>query len=239
MRHDMHNPGATFSRGQKVRITWARNNHVHGFVRLALVPVEQIHSRSWHHRLALYSGCWAQGVHRCSGDACGADRSRTAFSRTITIPTVYPDGDYVFGMVWFGGPHMPLSQGRFFSDYWSCSFVKIRGGQPLGGTYKAFFDAGDVMKKPTQETRGKCLSAIDAPGVCPKMGCRGPARWGVTKRFRNGNQETGFGVKDVNEAVSSGKPFHMPSEADMKRQGFYKKGKNWRKIGWKFIPNPK
>lgn len=183
----MHNtpsrPGASWKRGQKVTIHWAKNNHRGGMVRFAIVPVDKLMSRASHKKYALYYGCWEQGMFTCSGTLCGSDTDNEGFRRDFVIPTVIPDGVYALGVVWFGGLHFSRDKGQF-PDYFSCGFIKIQGGAPLGGSFQPFWDAGDTGKF----ARGdECETAADEPGVCPKTGCTGPSFYGVAKSFKNGN----------------------------------------------------
>lgn len=178
-------PAANYSRGETVVVKWAKNNHRGGLVRVALVPVHKLMSRTWHNRLSLWYGCWESGEFTCSGDECGSDTDREAFKRTFTIPSVFPDGDYVLAVLWMGGLHYSRTRGMF-PDYFSCSFVRVRGGDTLGGSYQPFWKPGDTGKFQNGDL---CQSAADAPGDCPHdRECFNPAKWTVAKVFKNGNK---------------------------------------------------
>lgn len=166
MRNSASSPARVYRRGQRVVMKWARNNHHGGLFRISLVPVQHMFDRSWHARLTLLHGCFESGLTNCRpGEDCGTDKKREVFARTVQIPNVFKDGVYVVGYVWYGGTRFQEDFGQF-SDYYSCSFVRIQGGNPLGGTYKAFFEPGQS----SEIRNGKCLTSAAAIGECPE-GC--------------------------------------------------------------------
>lgn len=94
---------------------------------------------------------------------------------TITIPPVIPDGKYILGWVWYGGTGGPVSNWGYrnepfwkgyFGDYWSCSFIEIKGGRPLQAQYTPVFK--NDMKQFSKEG---CMSANDIPGRCRYEPC--------------------------------------------------------------------
>lgn len=96
-------PAATWRRGESVEIVWHKNNHIGGFYRRALVPVKYMMDRAWHQKTAFEWGCWSQGTFQCGKSAkCGGDKKGRAYKNMMTVPTVFPDGDYVFAQVWYG-----------------------------------------------------------------------------------------------------------------------------------------
>lgn len=168
-------PEATWGRGQRVNVTWARNNHHGGFISFMLVPMDSalstIMDTALHDSLAFNHGCWEQGNFICApGYYCGSAKNGNAFSRIITVPPVYPDGIYIFSTVWYGGLHFERRYGHF-PDYRSCVFVRIQGGLPTVRKFNPFFDPGRNERKVQGDW---CESAASAPGVCPYTGCRGP-----------------------------------------------------------------
>lgn len=100
-------PAATYARGQRVLLRWARNNHEGGFVRWALVPLTQMGDPAAHQRFAFHWGCWSAGRFRCTDKnrrrLCVDDRLNqrwgTAYSGRVVIPAVVPDGNYVLSFV--------------------------------------------------------------------------------------------------------------------------------------------
>lgn len=180
------NPEVTWSRGENVSISWAKNNHDGGFVRLSLVPVKHLMNESVHDALTLYKGCWEQGQYECQSRFCGSDKKKRVFRRFITIPNVAPDGVYILGYLWYGGIHWKRKLGQF-SDYHSCSFVKIEGGNTLNGSYQPFFDAGKIESRFESDPPGKCLTSADRPLDC-KTGCDfTPVFYAIPKTFQEGN----------------------------------------------------
>lgn len=155
-------PAAIWQRGQTVTIRWARNNHHGGFIRLALVPVEKMDDHNFHDRLAFYYGCWEQNKYKCDEAPCGKDKRDFAFRQNIVVPAVIPDGSYVLAWAWFGGIDFTKTNSKF-PDYYSCSFVHIRGGVSLVGSFQPYFDAGS-----DSEVAGKCRTGNTALGICTR-----------------------------------------------------------------------
>lgn len=100
------------------------------------------------------------------------------------------DGDYVLGWVWFGGTGTPVQSNQqqepwpygFFSDYWSCSFVRIQGGGAVQDNCRPTFD-NDM----TRFSREGCMAANDRPGVCKYEPCKTMGRYQKPHVFKNGN----------------------------------------------------
>lgn len=185
-------PELTWSRGSRQKVRWAKNNHVGGFIRLSLVPISSLSDALAHERLAFYYGCWEQGVHRCGpNQLCGADKTRLALQRFITVPTYLPDGVYVLGFIWYGGVEFTGKKSKF-PDFPSCSFVRIKGGARLDTEirYRPIFDAGRRTHNGRQRT--ECRAYIDRPHVCTMMTLKGErchnvdAKMMVARPFRNG-----------------------------------------------------
>lgn len=165
-------PAATWRRGERRWVSWHRNNHGHGesgFVRFSLVPVSQMFKQASHERFAFHTACWSSGLHRCSSrnaNVCGNDAGGMAYRVAVTVPTSYPDGVYAFGWAWYGGGD--FRGNSFFGDYFSCSFVRIRGGVGVTDDWKPVFQPG--IDEPYEDA---CLSATDRIGVCAREPCRG------------------------------------------------------------------
>lgn len=162
IHHTRHTPTVTWSRGQKVNIKWVKNNHNGGFVRLSLLPVSGTFNATALRHFAFYYGCWEQGRYRCRGKECGGDNKGLAFHRLVTIPDNLPDGIYTFAFLWYGGTHFRRTRG-LYSDYVSCSYVRIRGGWTLKNEYQPFFEPGELGE---YEHKGQCLTSANAPGQC-------------------------------------------------------------------------
>lgn len=197
MANTIANPAKTWSRGETVNIQWAKNNHDGGFVRLGLVPVGVMNDRSWHERLTIMHGCWHSGMTGCKGSKeCGTDRSGTAFERKVKIPTVFPDGDYILGFVWYGGVR---KQRGFFPDFFSCSHIRISGG-PLGGRHSAYFEAGDGPSEFVRDDM--CYTSADFIGDCGTKGCvKKQAFWAVPRAFSGRSSPTSFTPEVVEKAM--------------------------------------
>lgn len=189
MNNSAGDPEATWSRGQRVTIRWAKNNHVGGFIRFSFVPLNKRSDPIAHERLSFYYGCWEQNQHTCSPTQdCAADNNNVALRRSITVPRYLPDGVYVFGFLWFGGVNF-MGTASQFADYPSCSFIRIRGGKRLlrnDEPYVPWFAAGPLRQF---RVRKSCLTYTEKPRFCTKAapGCRGmPVFRGVPTIFQNG-----------------------------------------------------
>lgn len=199
------NPAARYRRGQKVKIKYQRNNHgPGGFVRHSVVPVHQMMNKAVHTRNAFHYSCFGARPERATASDRRSDRWGYSISgndgkkvapgyyvTAITIPDVVPDGDYVFGWVWFGGTGGDVSNNwpynkepwwkGYFSDYWSCSFVRIEGGNPLKSSYTPVFQ--NDMSKFSEEG---CMSANNAPGICIREPCFVKGKYQKPRQFKNG-----------------------------------------------------
>jgi len=150
-------PTSTWTRGQWVNITWTRNNHHGGLVRLSLVPVHTHTNETIHARLAIFHACWETGMHRCAREEdCGRDRTGRAMASLLVVPDIFPDGAYVFAMAWYGG----VERGTARPEERSCARVDVRGGKS-GRSYPVQISAG---------ADGRCFTAARDVGEC-EAGC--------------------------------------------------------------------
>ena len=170
-------PTRTYKRGERVEIRWTKNNHRDGFMRLSMVPIDEMMSKDAHHRYAFYYGCWTDQEIDCNPYErhrdCYYDRENLGYKTQVTIPTIYPDGVYVFGWVWYGGGRVFGS----FGDYYDCAYVEIKGG-PTEDTFPATFESW----------QGWCMASVDRLGVCDTEPCRSE-NWSkrrIPAEFKNG-----------------------------------------------------
>lgn len=200
------NPAAVYSRGQSVRMKYQRNNHgPGGFIRLTLVSPEKMMDKSEHEKNAFHYSCWGAHPTTATPDELGTDQYGFGligidgeqhnqgpgyYTTDVTIPTVVPDGKYVLGWSWFGGigspiystePQEPTTYG-YFADYWSCSFVEIRGGDELQSFYTPVFN-NDM----SQFSDEGCMAANDEPGVCVYEPCLELGSYQKPRQFKDGN----------------------------------------------------
>lgn len=165
-RYDMRpeNPSATWERGSLQTIHYSKNNHQGGFVRLTMVPVDEMQRKDVHDIMAFYFGCWSSDQGYSCNDKeyhrdCGFDLDNLAWKMDVVVPTVYPDGVYVLGWTWYGGGEGFGS----FGDYYDCAFVRIRGG-PLEAQNTAVFKPGPLYSD-------GCQASVDRLGICPTEPC--------------------------------------------------------------------
>lgn len=199
------NPAATYARGQKVIIKYSRNNHgPGGMIRFTLVPVAEMMDPDAHSRNAFHYTCWGAnpvvanpketefdrfGFSVAGVDGLQHDQPKAYYKTEIVIPMVVGDGDYILGWLWFGGtgstiksnkPQKPSTHG-YFSDYHSCSFVRIENG-PTAKRHVPTFN-NDM----SQFSEQGCMSMNDAPGICVWEPCLVEGRYQKPAVFKNGN----------------------------------------------------
>lgn len=158
-------PVTEWKRGSKKRVRWARNNHVSGFVRLSLVPVEQRDSMEAHEKHAFHYTCFETGERKCDSDKyyCGTDTK--VYETKIKVPKV-KDGVYVLGWAWYGG-FARGSRGEVnlhFGDYYSCAYIRIKGGKK----------SKKKLQKPKFKPKNKekrCMALANERGVCKIEPC--------------------------------------------------------------------
>lgn len=205
-RNSVEKPAATWERGQKIEIIWHKNNHVGGFYRRSLVPVKYMFDEAWHKKTAFDFGCWSQGTFQCGkSDVCGDDAKGRAYKNEMVVPSVFPDGDYVFAQVWFGGLHWMGTYSKY-SDYFACSFIRIKGGTPVTSEYESTFTGKDK----TCNTGKTFPLDCGGDGCIEKDGKPRPAFEAVPREFENGGKPSvlasTFGVevmKDTNVSVDN------------------------------------
>lgn len=180
-------PVKTFKRGEKYKMVWTRNNHNGGFVRFSIVPIHQRMNHNAHNMLAFRYACFDSDQSNCNykpSSFCGTDGRRTVFRTRITIPTIYPDGDYVLGWAWFGGI---MRNSSYFGDYWSCTYITIRGGDSETETYPRIFIPGENLPSKWRNTDPSCLSTVDNVGICLEEPCLGrEPKYMVPAHFQEG-----------------------------------------------------
>ena len=157
-------PAATWKRGQIVPVRWQKNNHDGGFVRLTLVPVKKYMDKQAHADYAFWWGCYNTGMYKCKnrGDKweCGTDEDGLAFRTKVKVPENLVDGNYVFGMTWYGGVKW-TNKDSYFSDYWACSHIRIEGGASLKKSWEPFWNGR------------KCKAGVNRLGECTWEPCEG------------------------------------------------------------------
>ena len=224
-----------YRRGQRVKIKYQRNNHgAGGFVRLSIVPIDQMMNKTAHAANAFHFGCWGDytilakdeemgrgpgGFSLVGGDGEMHDEPIAYYETRAVIPPVIPDGTYVLGWAWYGGmggsllgntvkdPH-PIG---LFSDYWSCAFVEISGGDRLTGRSTPVFVNGLEEDWPDG-----CNAANDRPGVCTYEPCIVPGKHRKPMEFASGNpppvRRNNFRSPDGQPGVDYPLPTEVPDE---------------------------
>lgn len=157
------------------------------------MPVPLMMDKEAHKKFAFHYACMGTGLHICpirTYDVCGNDGEGRAWQTQVRIPAVYPDGVYTFGWSWYGGGD--YRDHSFFGDYYSCSFVRIRGGIALEESFVPIF-ANSV-----------CRSSVNRLGVCWSEPCHiGPMFMMLPVEFQH-NSPTTIRQADLQHLVHGG-----------------------------------
>lgn len=241
LTNNPQHPAAVWKRGENVTIKYQRNNHgPGGFVRFTIVPLDKMLDKVVHEKNAFHYSCWGanpvpaqpheiprdsqeysvSGVDGTPDNVTNPNTTPSYYVQTITIPDVIPDGRYAFGFLWFGGIGGTLEQNQpenpyafsFFGDYWSCSFIEIKGGNALGVRWKPVFENNMRQKFPNWEEG--CYSGNDAPGKCKYEPCLNPGKYEIPLPFKNGmyppdlSPDSFYTVSDYSGSCVSGICIH-------------------------------
>lgn len=158
--------------------------------------------KSAHERFTFQISCWSSGLHWCPSreeNICGNDGEGKAYKVPVVVPSSYPDGVYVFGWAWYGGGD--YRGYSYFGDYFSCSYVRIEGGDRVTSSYKPVFVPGVQ-----QRYSDACLSATDRVGYC----VREPCQIGPVTAMRPKNLPQAIHAKDLQPQVSYVDNFGQP-----------------------------
>ena len=127
-------PVTTTSRGARLPTRWYRNNHVDGFVRWTLVPLDKASSWDAHKKGTFEWGCYESGTYKCSRaekqQHCTHDNTGRAHRGTVEVPKSAPDGEYMLGWTWIGGHNRPRTRTLVSSQI----IVAHEEGRVLGTT---------------------------------------------------------------------------------------------------------
>lgn len=173
-------------------------------MRLTLVPVSKMMDKKAHTQNAFFFSCWGAHPKRASNEDKKSDRwgfslvgsdgrhsSKAGYyTEQVEVPDVVPDDDYILGWSWYGGtggkvtgnkPQKPKNH-SYFGDYWSCSFVRVKGGAPIADEYTPVFHNGM-----SQFSKEGCMSFTDRPGVCSVEPCENiKGKYQKPAEFKNG-----------------------------------------------------
>lgn len=170
LRYDQtpNNPAITVKRGGVITINTLSNTHNGGFARWSLVHVRDMYNKYRHRQGAFLYTCADLARTKCSlrnlRRDCPFDRRGVHYRNKLKIPSIYADGVYVLGWVWYGGG----SKFGRFGDYYDCMYIKVQGG-PFKNSHKPVFKAG-----PSATGRGdKCAASVNRIGICWREPCPG------------------------------------------------------------------
>lgn len=128
-------PSITYTRGQIIKTEWGRNNHVGGFIRYSIVPLQlSDNTNIFNNDSNVFQyNCYAP---QCVGnnnnfyapDPPGTDYNQNKCWMNIKIPDWLPDGSYTIQWRWHSGGDNYNQRNLGLRDFISCHDFIIRGG---------------------------------------------------------------------------------------------------------------
>jgi hypothetical protein len=146
-----NNPTSVYTRGQIVKTAWGRNNHVGGFIRYSIVPLQSSDTLNIFNNDSnvFQYNCYAP---QCTGDnnnfyapdKPGTDFNQNKCSMNIKIPNWLPDGSYTIQWRWHSGGDNFNQRNLGLWDFISCHDFRIQGGPLLQKPQCPLFIGGDA-----------------------------------------------------------------------------------------------
>lgn len=141
----------TYTRGQIVSTSWGRNNHVGGFIRYSIVPIDKSDTYGVfdNDSTVFQYNCYAPQCVGADGGFFRGDPSGTPFngikcSMNIKIPDWLPDGTYTLRWRWHSGGDSFNIRNLGLADYVACHDFNIRGGLTHTKPQCPLFIGGDA-----------------------------------------------------------------------------------------------
>ncbi|KAI9189344.1 hypothetical protein H9P43_000775 [Blastocladiella emersonii ATCC 22665] len=202
---------STFRRGQSVAVTWPRNNHPAGFIKLAIIPFGSPETLDNIDKNIVQFSCHeATCKSGFPNDPLGGDNKpedTNICSTSVTIPSYLPDGEYsLFWSIYGAGSFF----GRIFqgqTDYYMMSDFTLSGGAAVDPSLRPAcpkFIPGDAHNPASKGVckffgTGKAMS-------CRPDGCSGSYRDGIPVELAQclaANPGAGNGAKPAPPAPTS------------------------------------
>lgn len=188
----------TYERGTEIPTTWWRNNHVGGFIRYSMVPIDQSDSQdafdSAENMLsyecnqvgcdATYGGSSPNNWN--GGDSAGNKGWSNACKGSFTIPYHLPDGTYTMQWIWFGQGNGNSAN----SPFQSCIDLKISGGPTGEKPACPLWKGGDLSEA--------------GDNVCTFVSVDNPTYQGVCKEANNCQGKYTVGVPEGLDKCAAG-----------------------------------
>lgn len=141
-----------FARGQKVPLEWWWNNHLGGFIKMALIK-ENVGNVGAQGKAALLANdniiqgqCYTR---KCNMQGFDPGNTHKCEGAPLEIPDWVSDGTYILQWSHFGGFHSQGVPTRQLPIYHTCANIRIKGGKQLKDRPKdwiAPFFGGDGAK---------------------------------------------------------------------------------------------
>jgi hypothetical protein len=161
-------PAVQIQRGKTIELTWPRNNHAAGFIRIAWAPTEDSDSHDAFDEMVQLWTCHEMTCKSSNpADPLGGDNDGQApgtCKSSVVVPSQLTDGNWTMQFVWVGGAFA-------LSDYYSCVDYIVEGGDGATKTLDPLvpeFKGGDVHSA----GKNTCLffNANDV-GICKTEPC--------------------------------------------------------------------
>ena len=158
-------PLIPLERGQDIEITWPRNNHAGGFIRIAFAPLNQSDRHTAFNQRVWFWTCHEMTCKSSSADPTGGDSDGGAPGNcrtSIKAPPQLADGKWTMQWAWVGGSFQ-------LGDYYSCVDYEVQGGEPVSNEpMRPVFQGGDVHFP--HENKCMFFNANDV-GICVNEPC--------------------------------------------------------------------
>lgn len=125
---------ATYKRGDVIQVSWGRNNHNSGYIRLYVVPLLSSDDMSKYNAGSLAQvGCYMSDCVGANNDPFAGDPSGTVFNGLLCnlnfqIPLYLSDGDYTLRWLWSSGGDSFGIKNLGLIDFASCHDFSVFGG---------------------------------------------------------------------------------------------------------------
>lgn len=143
----------TYRRGDIITLSWGRNNHNSGYIRLYVVPLSQSDDYASYNRNNLVqTNCYMPDCTGANNSPFNGDPGGTPFNGLLCnikfqIPTWLSDGDYTLRWLWSSGGDSFGLINLGLIDFASCHDFKISGGATGSKPSCPLFIGGDVADR--------------------------------------------------------------------------------------------
>ena len=150
-RNKPSSTSSTYKRGDIIQVSWGRNNHNSGYVRLYVVPLSSSDDNGKYNKDTLVQvGCYMPDCVGANNDPFAGDPSGTVFNTLLCntnfqVPTYLSNGDYTLRWLWSSGGDSFGIKNLGLVDFASCHDFTVSGGSgPTSKPQCPLFVGGDT-----------------------------------------------------------------------------------------------